>query len=245
MMVTKNENAPLNRSYGLKDVTRDSYFSTSIKDLILESNRRENVITKIEKRFYALKKKNNDEDKHELNVLAEVLYKLSRKKDEINTKIIILQYQQQTDSYQKLAQAENLYSEKNEQVNVLEEHTDKVFKTLIVVDRNLKKRIKNNKPKGDKNIEKFEYLTTIAIQITNDYAEKYPEKLNENECEFRVTAKIKNAFLDHFEDEEEQKIANIKGLPDKNTVSANITKAFRALGFPSYSEAKKRNNPKT
>ena len=173
-----------------------------------------------------------------MNILENVLYKLLRKKDEINTEIIILQYKEQTDSLHKLAQTDNLNSDQYKLIDILTEQTDTTLKQLIAVHRSLKTSIEKNKSKGKKNIEKFEYLTTIAIQITNEYSEKFSDKLNENNCKHGVTATLQGEFLDHFMDIEEQKMASIKDEPDRKTAATNIEKALKILGFPTYKEAK-------
>ncbi|MBB1272506.1 hypothetical protein [Psychromonas sp. SR45-3] len=238
-MTTDNKCLPLNTSDGLRSVTNAQDFSAIIKDLILESNRRRVVINKYQKRYKKLLKNDTDEGKQQLQMIMIVLIKILTQQDEINTKIITIQYQQQTNTLNSEAKTKVDTLKQKSEISELNEQLELTLKVFVAADQRIKKRIKNNKSKGDKNKNKFEYLTKVAIKITNKYAEEYPEKLNNNMCARKVTAEIRNRFIEHFQDKEEQTKANIVGEPNKNTVDEHVKNAYLHFGFPSYLESKK------
>lgn len=119
-------------------------------------------------------------------------------------------------------------------LNLLEKKHKLLEKTAAVVQKQtvkLKTNKSSRKKAGDATAKRYEHITNVAIEITKNYAQKYPYRLSETTCEHGVKANIDKEILERMSNQAEYRLANLTNPPDIRTVGKHRKKAFEKLGY--------------
>ncbi len=92
-------------------------------------------------------------------------------------------------------------------------------------------RARKNKSKSS-TIKLYEYITSVAREVTAAYAKKHPHNLNKNTCGHGVKAAINRSIIDKFSNPDECKKANLIKEPTEKTANKHRVLAFKILEYP-------------
>jgi len=79
--------------------------------------------------------------------------------------------------------------------------------------------------------DKYKYITSIAIEVTKEYATQHPKKLNEKICIRGVKTDIEKEIYDRLSAISEYKKASLSKPPSEKTITKHRKLAFTQLGY--------------
>jgi len=119
----------------------------------------------------------------------------------------------------------------SEKITKQDESNDFLANQIDMLNKKVEKDKVRLENAGNKQIIKYIHTFNVSLKITEEYAAKYPNKLNKANIVRGVKAEIDKQITAVMSQESEYKKANLIGPPTQKTVEKHRKSAFKSLGY--------------